>query len=135
MTTRSSAAAREASLAALADLIDAGAGPGTISIYGGPQPGAADDAVADRPLLARLTFAKPAFGSPHRGAIGARPIPDGEAVAAGRATWARLADGDGRTVADVDVGEGGAALNFSSVVLEPGDRISVAALVLRMPAF
>jgi hypothetical protein len=86
--------------------------------------------VGDRPLLARLAFAKPALGLPARGAIGARLIPGGEAIAAGKPTWARIRDGDGNTVFDIDAGE----LNFSSGTFEPGGQVSIAALVLRMPA-
>jgi len=69
-------------------------------------------------------------------AIGARPISDGEAIASGRATWARISDGAGNTVMDADVGEPGtgAMVNLSALALEPGDVVRMAALVLRMPA-
>ena len=135
MTVRTSANTRSAMLRALADMVDAGDGPGTIDIYGGQMPTAANDPVGDQPLLARLVFSRPAFGHTAGGVIGARPIADSKAIASGRARWARISDGDGRPLADVDVGETGAMLNLSNTVLQQGDGISVAALVLRMPAF
>jgi hypothetical protein len=116
-------------LQALADMVDSAAEPGTISIYGGPQPDSADEGLGNRPLLATLSFSKPAFGRPGNGAIGARPIQDGKAIAAGKPTWARIRDGDGNTVFDIDAG----LLNFSSGTLEPGGQVSIKALVLRMP--
>jgi hypothetical protein len=51
-------------------------------------------------------------------------------IAAGKPTWARIRDGDGNTVLDIDAG----SLNFSSGTFEPGGQVSIAALVLRMPA-
>jgi hypothetical protein len=65
-----------------------------------------------------------------QGAIGARLIPDGEAIAAGKPTWARISDGAGNAVLDIDAG----LLNFSSGTFEPGGQVSINALVLRMPA-
>jgi hypothetical protein len=136
MSVRSSIVARKAALQALANMVDAAASPGTISIYGGVQPDSADEGVGNRPLLATLAFSKPAFGPPGNTAIGARPISDGEAIASGRATWARISDGAGNTLLDADVGElgTGAMLTLSALALERGDVVRVAALVLRMPA-
>ena|SRR5215472_13322799 len=134
MIIRSSAYTRDAMLTALAERVDAATGPGTISIYGGEQPASADEAPGDRPLLARLSFAKPAFGRPARGAIGARPISENEAIAAGKPTWARISDGDGNAVVALDVGEDGKPLNLSTVTFERGGRIEILSLVLRMPA-
>ena len=135
MTVRVSANTRSAMLRALADMVDAGDGPGTIDIYGGQMPTAANDPLGDQPLLARLVFSRPAFGHTAGGVIGARPIADSKAIASGRARWARISDGDGRPLADVDVGESGtgAMLNLSNVSLAAGDVVSVAALVWRMP--
>src|SRR5215472_14350420 len=129
MTVRTSVTTRSAMLRALADMVDAGDGPGTIDIYGGQMPTAANDPLGDQPLLARLVFSRPAFGHTAGGVIGARPIEDTLALASGRATWARISDGDGRPLMIFDVGETGAMLNLSSVSLEAGDVISVAALV------
>jgi len=134
MITRSSAYAREAMLQALADMVDAAERPGMINIFGGGQPGSADESPGDRPLLAKLTFAKPAFGRPAGGVIGARATAESEALAAGKPTWARISDGDGNAVVDLDVGEEGKPLNLSTVTFERGGRIEILSLVLRMPA-
>ena len=56
--------ARNAALQHITDLVDAAAAPGVLEIYGGRQPDSADEGAADRPLLATLSFAKPAFGRP-----------------------------------------------------------------------
>src|SRR5215472_1429438 len=129
MTTRASANTRASMLRALADMVDAGDGPGVIEVYGGQMPPNAGDPVGDQPLLARLVFSKPAFGHTAGGVIGARPIEDGTAIASGRATWGRISDGDGRPLMVFDVGETDAMLNLPNVSLEAGDSISVAALV------
>jgi len=134
MATRVSANTRAAMLRALADMVDSGGGPGVIEIYGGQMPESANDPVGDQPLLARLFFSKPAFGHAAGGVIGARAIEDTLALASGRATWARVSNGDGRTLMDFDVGETDAMLNLSNVSLAAGDSVSVAALVWRMPA-
>src|SRR5215472_11310939 len=117
MIFRSSILTRNAALVALAGMVDAAAAPGKLEIYGGSQPDSADEGPGNRPLLATLSFAKPAFGRPGNGAIGARPISDGEVIVSGRATWARISDGAGKTVLDLDVGEEGAPLNLKSVIL------------------
>jgi hypothetical protein len=135
MIVRSSAAAREAALQAFADLVDAGERPGTIEVYDGAQPASADDPIRDQTLLARFTLSRPAFAAPSNGAIGAREIAAIEALAGGIGRWARISDGTGNAVADLDVSTSPEApLVFSSVVIEPGTVISINALVLRMPA-
>jgi len=115
-------------------MVDSGDAPGEIAVYGGQQPESANDPVGDQPLLARLVFSRPAFGHATEGVIGARPIEQSSAIATGRATWARISDGAGRAIMDIDVGEEGAALNLSNVSLQEGDAVEVVAMVWRAPA-
>jgi hypothetical protein len=134
--TRFSEEARNVGLRAFAKLVDAGRGPGVIEIYQGNQPATADEDIRIDPvwgqrLLARLTFSRPAFGEPYNGVIGARPIAESLALATGTPSWARLSDGDGRPVIDIDVGERSAALNLPR--LEEGAPVAIDALVVRLP--
>ena len=58
-----SAAARNAMCNALVDLIDGGAGAGTLKIYTATQPAGPGTAITDQTILATLTFSDPAFGN------------------------------------------------------------------------
>ena len=66
MATRLPTAARNAACDAVVDLLDAGAGAGTIKIYTGSQPASANDA-ASGTLLATITLSDPAFGAASTG--------------------------------------------------------------------
>ena len=105
MTIRFSVTARNAGLNASLDLMDAGAGPGTIKVYTGSQPATVDTAPSGT-LLATFTCADPAFVAPVDGArdLDADPDLTTTAVDAGEAGWARCADSDGNPVMDGSVG-------------------------------
>ena len=62
MVIRLAATARNASTDGVVDLVDAGAGAGTLKIYTGTQVATGDTAEAGT-LLATVTFADPAFGA------------------------------------------------------------------------
>jgi hypothetical protein len=134
MIARLSVKARDRILAAITALIDAAPTPGTLEIFGGQQPASADDGVGAQQPIASLTFSRPAFGTPLNGVIGARPIDQRPAMASGTASWARILDGRGNAILDIDVGESGAALNLTSTQLFEHGPVVINALVLRMPA-
>src|SRR5438477_12810450 len=126
MTTNSTLRVRDLSVSVLAAQIDAAEQPGRLEIYDGRMPATPETRVRINPvcgsgLIARLTFSKPAFRPPANGEAVARPIAPSAALASGKARWARLSDGDGNPVLDIDVGESGAALNLSIVELPEGD--------------
>lgn len=129
----SNAAASAAADAAVA-LLDAGAGAGTLSVYDGTIPTDADTAVGSQVLLATLTLSDPAFGAAVDGVATADTITsDITADATGTATWARLADSDGNTVADLTVDTSGADINLDSVDLVVGASIAITSLTYTQP--
>lgn len=136
MATRISAAARSAASDAIVDLIDGGAGAGTLKIYTGGQP-ANPATAATGVLLGTLTMTDPAFGNAAAGVATAAPITgDTSADASGTAGWARIADSSGNAVLDMAVtaSGGGGDLQLDSVNIVAGGAINVTALTVTMPA-
>lgn len=105
-------ALRNARLGLVRDAIDAGAGPGTITLYSSTRP-ATGGAVTSQTVLAVGTFASPC-GSVASGQMALDTITYTNGMAAGFATWARIEDGSGAFVADCSVG---VAATASDVVL------------------
>jgi hypothetical protein len=129
-------AAQNAAADAIVDLIDAGAAAGTIKIYDGTMPADASTAVSTQTLLATLTFSDPAFGDASSGVATASSITsDTSADATGTASWARIADSDGTTVADVDVGESGdgATVTLNTTAITAGGEVALTAFTFTMP--
>ena len=128
-----STAARNASVAAVLALVDAGPGAGTLKFYTGSQPANPQTAPSGT-LLATLTFSDPAFGAPSTGTATANAITsDTAADASGTAGWARIADSTGATVKDVTVGTSGTDITFASVTWNAGDTIAMSSLTYAQP--
>ncbi len=131
---RLSNAAASAAADAVVDLIDAGAGAGTIKIYDGTIPTNANTAIGSQVLLATLTFSDPAFGAASNGVATASAITsDSSADATGTASWARIADSNGNTVMDVTVGTSGEDINFNTVSFVSGATIAISSLTYTQP--
>lgn len=97
---------KNARLTAIKDAVDADTNPGKIKIYTGPQPDPGAE-LTTQTLLAELTFSKPC-GTVSNGVLTFDDIAEEDlAPATGTAAWARLSDGAGTWVADVDVGTSG----------------------------
>lgn len=127
-------AAASAAADAVVDLIDAGAGAGTIKIYDGTIPATADTAIGAQVLLATLTFSDPAFGAASNGVATASAITsDSSADATGTATWARIASSTPTTVMDVTVGTSGEDINFNTNSFVAGATISITSLTYTQP--
>lgn len=127
-------ASQNAACNAIVDLIDAGAGAGTIQIRSGTQPASANDA-ATGTLLATLTFSDPAFGNASSGIAAASAITaDSSADATGTASWARVLDSDSNVIMDCDVGTSGATINLNSVSITAGGNVSITSMTVTMPA-
>ena len=132
-----SAATRNAAANAVVDLIDAGAGDGTIKIYDGTAPATADTAVSTQNLITTHNFADPAFGDAAAGVVTAGTVDDGTAPGTGgpwTAAWARIADSNGDEVMDVDVGTSGTTLILNTVTITDGATISVTGGTFTMPS-
>ena len=117
--------ARNLLLEKLRDVIDAGSGAGTMSIYSGTQPATADTALSGNTLLATLTFADPSAGSASGGSLAfSHIVQDVSADNPGTATWARIRDSAGVTVFDCDVATAGATLTIDSATVVASAPIS-----------
>lgn len=112
-----STAARNARLTALITAIDAGSGPGVLSIYSGTRPATGG---ATTTLLAELTLSDPC-GTVSGGVLTFNAITqDSSANASGTASWARIVDSTGTHVLDLGVGTAGSGqeiiLNTTTIV-------------------
>ena len=127
-------ASNQAACDAVVDLIDGGAGAGTIQIRSGTQPADADDA-ATGTLLATLTFSDPAFGAASTAGVAtANAITqDSSADATGTATWARVLDSNSATIFDCDVNTTGATINLNTVSIVAGATVSITSFTVTHP--
>ncbi|MGH1509520.1 hypothetical protein [Ralstonia solanacearum] len=118
-------------LQALTRAIDAAGTPGALRIYGGTAPARAGAAVADQPLLASVEFGYPSSAGVTGTALSLSIALTTPVQATGAPTWARIVDGHGRFVADLDVGVAGAAVQIGAAKLyEGGDLVSDGILTL-----
>lgn len=132
---RIAAARRNAMLDTLNAGLNAGSGAATIKIYSGTQPANADTALSGNTLLATLTCSDPAAASPAGGVLTLSAITqDTAADATGTASWARVADSDGNTQFDCDVGTSGATLNLNTTSLVSGGPVSISSFTISIPA-
>lgn len=129
-----SEAAVDAMCNALVDLIDGGAGAGTIKIYTTAQPADPDVALGAQTLLATLTYSDPAFGASSVGVATASAITDdSSADATGTAAWFRADDSNGTAVFDGSVGTSSADLVFNTVSFTAGDAVSITSFTVTVP--
>lgn len=133
MATRISTAARNAACDAIVDLLDAGAGAGTLKIYTGSQPASAQDAETGT-LLATFTLPDPVFGAAATGVATANAISNATGAAAGTAGWFRAEDSTGANVIDGSVGTSGADLNLNTTTISVGLTVSITSWTVTMPA-
>ena len=132
---RLATAANNAACDAVVDLIDAGAGSGTIQIRSGTQPASANDA-ATGTLLATLTYSATAYGAAAAGVATANSITDDTtADATGTASWARHLDSDSNTVFDCDVTAtgGGGTIELNTVSIVAGATVSLTSGTITHP--
>lgn len=117
---------------AFVDSIDNG-GQGTIEVYTGAQPDSPDDDPGQT-LLAVLTFSAEAFGDAVDGFTTAHIITaDTNVNATGNATWARIKDGAGNTIADLDIGLNSGTLSLDDISLVAGGTLQISSMTVTMP--
>jgi hypothetical protein len=136
--TRLSNAAAKAACDAIVDLIDGGAGAGTIKIYTTAQATDPDTAIGAQTLLGTLTFSDPAFGNaadanPGGRATASAITDDSSADATGTAVWFRCADSNDVAVIDGSCGTSGADMNLNTVAIVAGAAISITSHTITMP--
>lgn len=137
MPIRLPTASRNAAVAAVANLVDADVGAGTIQIRSGAQPASANDAAAGT-LLATVTLADPAWTGPVLGVmtLDTTPVLTTTGVAAANAGWFRMLDNSGDTILDgsVTVTGGGGDLELNTIAISIGLTVEITAGTLTMPA-
>lgn len=108
---------------AVVDLIDAGAGAGTLVFQtsGGVE-------------VATLTFSDPAFGAASSGTATANAITDDSSATGGTTTQFETRDSNSNDVFYGAVGTSGQDINLSSVAIGAGDTVSVTSLTYSAPA-
>ena len=117
-------------------MIDAGDGPGTLSIYTGPIPPNAAAELTDQELLGVLTFGRPPAAASDIGiAAFSGIVEESSAAATGRAVWARIRDADGSTVFDCDVTDpgGGGTIELNTTAIVKGGPIRIPTFALTIP--
>ena len=137
MPLRLATTARNAAADGIVDLVDAGAGAGTIVIRTGAQPSNPQTA-ATGTVLATLTFSDPAFGNAATGTATASAITsDTNVDATGTAGWARVYDSDGAdpgdAVMDMDIGQGSGTLSFDNTSFIAGGTAAISSMTLTCP--
>jgi hypothetical protein len=131
-----SVAARNAMLAALAALVDADAGPGTVKVYTGGPPATPETAPTGT-LLLTFTLAATAFEAPASASMNIDALPiTATGAAAGTAGWFRIADasGDGAKDGLVGASGSGAELELSTTTVSVGLSVDLETGTFTMPA-
>lgn len=139
---RINTAARNASVAAVAALVDGGSGAGRLRIYSGSQPATPATAPSGT-LLLEVTLNDPAFGAPATGVVTADvdPALAGTGAAAGTAGYFRIVDsteaaGTGLGIVDgtVTASGGGGECQLSTTTISVGLAVSITSMTLTAPA-
>lgn len=119
---------------ALVDLIDGGAGAGTIGIRTGSAPTNTTDADSGT-LLATLTFTDPAYGSASSGVAQENSIASDSSIDnTGTAAHFRIYDSNAVCIMQGSVGTSGADINFNSVSFQAGGTCAITDLPVTVPA-
>lgn len=137
MAIRLPTASRNAAVAAVANLVDADVGAGTIQVRSGGQPASANDP-ASGTLLCTFTLADPAWSGPVVGVmtLDTTPVLSTTGVAAANAGWFRMLDNSGDTILDgsVTVTGGGGDLELNTIAISIGLTVEITSGTLTMPA-
>ena len=131
-----STAARNAACDAIVDLLDAGAGPGTIRIATGAPPTNVGDADSGT-TLATLTFSDPAFGAASTGVATASAITsDTSADNSGDAGHYRAKDSNSNTIFQGTCGEAADApvdMQFDEKSIVATGTVAISSMTVTVP--
>lgn len=123
MTIGMTTAVRNARMAAIKALIDA-SGSGKIIIYDDTRPATGGSGTT---ALVTLTMPNPCGPDPTSGVLNISGVPPVAATAASTATWARLTDGAGTPIIDLDVGT---EVIMDSPITTVGEVVSISTISL-----
>ena len=127
MSLNFSTALRNARASAIISALDAGATPATIKLYSGTKPAITGAAITTQVLIGTCALSKPCAIA-IEGVVMFAPIADDPiADNTGIISWARLLNGDGAFVADMNCGVTGssAILIFNNLSVQAGGLISI----------
>lgn len=136
MTVTLSNAARNASLAAITGLIDAGTA-GSLLIYDGTRPAGPGTAVSTQSLLAEFTLSDPSFANVNGvGTLDVSPALTDTGLDDGTATWCRFTDSSDVAVMDgkITATGGGGDIELNSTTVSTGVDVEITGGTLTMPA-
>ncbi len=132
MSYRLGTTMRNAGIAAVAAVVDQGAGAGKINFFTGAQPGSVGGTYGT--LLGTVTFSDPAFGAPSTGVVTASSITsDTSADASGTATCFNMADSNNNVLSDGACATSGSDINFDNNIIVLGGTIAVSSLTMTQP--
>tara|TARA_R110000851_G_scaffold174949_1_gene321154 strand:+ start:5757 stop:6128 length:372 start_codon:yes stop_codon:yes gene_type:complete len=115
--------ARNAACNAIVDLVDAGAGAGTLVFE-----------TSGDVEVATLTFSDPAFGGSASGVATASAITSDSSATGGTVAQASIFDSNALKVLEATVSTAAADINLSSLTIGAGDTVSISSLTATMPA-
>lgn len=116
-------AARNAACDAIVDLIDAGAGAGTLEFE-----------TSGDVEVATLTFSDPAFGAASSGTATASSITADSSATGGTVAQASIYDSDSNKIVELTVATSGADINISSTTVAATESVSCSSLTITVPA-
>ena len=116
-------AARNAACDAIVDLLDAGAGAGTLEFQ-----------TSGDVEVATLTFSDPAFGAAATGVATASAITSDTNATGGTVAKFRVFDSDSNEVLSGSVGTSGQDINLNTLSVAASDTVAVSSLTVTMPA-
>lgn len=119
MTMNYTASVKNVRAQALASKIDAATDPAHMIIYSGARP-LGVGAITDQVALVTLVLKKPCYTSITDGILYLDTIVEQMVMTSGHATWARIVDGSGTPVGDMDIGVAGSG---ADIVLPTVDLI------------
>lgn len=127
MSLNFSTALRNARATAIISALDAGVTPATIKLYSGTKPAVTGAAITTQVLIGTCTLSKPCAAVVD-GVATFQPIADDPiADNTGTISWARILNGDGAFVADLNCGAVGssAIMIFNNLSVQAGGLISI----------
>jgi hypothetical protein len=129
-----STSARNAKLNGFRQAIDAAGRAAKLCIYSGIRPSRGG---APTRLLVELQLAYPCGDEAKDGRLSLDPLKAADSVSDGKATWARISDGEGGFVADLSVGGPGSGaeieLNTEDAEIVEGIEVVIPSLVFVEP--
>ncbi len=126
--SQTSKAAKLNMITALASFLDSGAGTATIVFYDDTMPATTETAANNAAKLVTLTLPEPCFKEVTVDYVELYPSDTATVIKTGTATWARMYNGAGQPVQDLEIGTD-IVLSKSEITM--GGEVSIQSIKLR----